>query len=58
VASVWNPNDVGWNLNWRRRLFVWETDLLNELLFMLNSVIVSEEEDRWNWLGGKVILSR
>jgi hypothetical protein len=50
---VWNSNvDGSWNLFWRRRLFVWETELLNDLLLLLNSVTVSVEEDRWNWLGG------
>jgi hypothetical protein len=33
VANMWSPSDAsGWNLSWRRRLFVWETVLLDELI--------------------------
>ncbi|KAK2387063.1 hypothetical protein QL285_060888 [Trifolium repens] len=48
VASVWNPDDsIKWALIWRRRLFVWETNLLEEFLMMLTPVILSLEEDNW-----------
>jgi hypothetical protein len=50
IASVWSPNDVGgWNFSWRRRLFVWETVLLEELLLALRPVVLSSAEDSWGW---------
>jgi hypothetical protein len=38
---------VRWNFDWRRRLFVWEEGLAVELMETINSVELSEEEDRW-----------
>jgi hypothetical protein len=50
VASLWNPNDVrGWNFNWHHRMFVWELALLDELFLLLQTVILSTEEDSWGW---------
>jgi hypothetical protein len=50
VASLWNSNEhTGWNLVWRRRLFVWETTLLDELNVLLGLVVLSLEEDGWGW---------
>jgi hypothetical protein len=52
VASVCVDNgQEGWNLIWRRRLFVWETTLLNDLLLLLNSVRLTEAMYDWNWIG-------
>jgi hypothetical protein len=48
VVSVWNQ-DSGWNLNWRRGLFVWELNLLNEMLVIINSAVLTGESDRWGW---------
>jgi hypothetical protein len=54
VASVCVDNgQEGWNLIWRRRLFVWETTLLNDLLLLLNSVRLTEAMDDWNSIGGE-----
>jgi hypothetical protein len=39
-----------WALDWRRNLFVWEQDLLNELMIILNAVSLSAAADRWVWL--------
>jgi hypothetical protein len=41
---------VRWNFDWRRRLFVWEEGLAVELMETINSVELSEEEDRWGWV--------
>ncbi|GAU33506.1 hypothetical protein TSUD_386510 [Trifolium subterraneum] len=50
VASVRNlNNEIGWELVWRRRLFVWETNLLNELLMILNPITLSDAVDQWGW---------
>jgi hypothetical protein len=38
-----------WELNWRRRLFVWENNLLNDFMILLDNVTRSTEEDRWEW---------
>jgi hypothetical protein len=43
----------GWNLIWRRRLFVRETTLLKDLLLLLNSARLTEATDVWNWIGGE-----
>jgi hypothetical protein len=54
IANLWNSNGMeGWNLMWRRRLFAWETTLMEEFLLLINSVRVTEEGDRWVWLGGE-----
>jgi hypothetical protein len=51
VAEVWNPmvGAVNWRLIWCRRLFVWEENLLNELLELINRVSLSDVTDRWGW---------
>jgi hypothetical protein len=50
VANVWNLNGIeGWNLRWRRRLFVWETNLLNYLLLIINPIRPTVEVDSWGW---------
>lgn len=39
-----------WSLEWRRELFVWEKQLLEELLSLLGSVCLSEDTlDAWEW---------
>jgi hypothetical protein len=40
---------TGWNFQWRRRLFVWESVLLDELMVVLNTVVLSDEQDKWVW---------
>ncbi|MCH99327.1 ribonuclease H protein, partial [Trifolium medium] len=50
VASLWNRDgSERWNLEWRRRLFVWESTLWEELVLIINSVTLSCEEDKWEW---------
>jgi hypothetical protein len=52
VAVVSNPpvDNIRWNLVWRRRLFEWEKDLVNELLVVLNQTgALIDVEDRWGW---------
>jgi len=38
-----------WNLSWRRNLFLWEEDLVGNLLTLLDGVARGSEEDRWIW---------
>jgi hypothetical protein len=36
-------------MGWRRNLFVWEENIFNELLVMINVVAFSSEIDVWGW---------
>jgi hypothetical protein len=47
VDGVWR-----WELEWRRHLFVWENELLLELLAALEGVTITDAIDRWNWKPG------
>ncbi|XP_045810956.1 uncharacterized protein LOC123905399 [Trifolium pratense] len=38
-----------WELGWRRRLFVWEQDLLRDLLEVLPAIEFSDSADAWFW---------
>jgi hypothetical protein len=52
IAEVSNPliNNQRWRLVWRRRLFIWEQDLLTELLEIINqSDPLTDDADRWGW---------
>ncbi|KEH24906.1 hypothetical protein MTR_6g007817 [Medicago truncatula] len=40
------PNGGSWGFNWRRELFVWEQNLLRELL---EGYVMSLEDDFWGW---------
>jgi hypothetical protein len=39
-----------WNFLWRRNLFIWEEDLVNNLVNILDSLVLSSEDDCWSWL--------
>jgi hypothetical protein len=41
-----------WDLLWRRHLFVWEQELLTELLAILDGVLLTDTIDRWIWKPG------
>lgn len=42
---------MSWNWQWRRQLFVWEHELLNELEEILQGAcVVFVEQDSWIWL--------
>jgi len=38
-----------WNFSWRRRLFVWEEELLLSLMEDLEGITMSNEDDVWRW---------
>jgi hypothetical protein len=42
----------GWemNLTWRRQPFLWELNLLNNLLALMEGVALGDEEDKWVWI--------
>jgi hypothetical protein len=44
----WRRGEWGW----RRRLFVWEEALFNELWDSVPVLTLSEEEDDWKWVFG------
>jgi hypothetical protein len=39
-----------WDLTWRRRFFVWEHDLYNELLDLINPATLVDNMDSWGWV--------
>jgi hypothetical protein len=43
---------VSWVLRWRRRLFVWEEELLAEMLESLPRLVLSDADDGWWWVPG------
>jgi hypothetical protein len=44
---------ASWNLSWRRRLFVWEQTLLDDLLLIIDNINLSAVVDRWGWIPDK-----
>jgi hypothetical protein len=51
VADIWNSGEEHerWNLQWRRRFFVWEENLLEDLLLVINAAQISDRGDSWSW---------
>ncbi|GAU51224.1 hypothetical protein TSUD_412300 [Trifolium subterraneum] len=45
----WDGGVWVWEFRWRRRLFVWEQELLHGLLVLLDSVSMSLSADSWSW---------
>jgi hypothetical protein len=48
-AGSWVNDCWQWSLEWRRNLFVWEEDLLRELMTSLQGVSLSTLADKWVW---------
>jgi hypothetical protein len=48
INEVWE-GERRWDLRWRRRLFVWEEELIGELREALPLLELSQEEDAWCW---------
>jgi hypothetical protein len=42
-----------WDFLWRRRLFVWEENLIEELLDFLPDLVLTGLEDEWRWGPGE-----
>jgi hypothetical protein len=43
-----------WNFNWRRKLFVWEGEVLTQLLALLSHISLSHDDDSWECtIGGE-----
>ncbi|GAU33935.1 hypothetical protein TSUD_357340 [Trifolium subterraneum] len=47
--DTWVDGEWVWDLKWRRNLFVWEADLLDELMRTLNSIQITNANDNWFW---------
>ncbi|MCI31069.1 hypothetical protein A2U01_0052280 [Trifolium medium] len=45
----WVNGEWRWDLLWRRKLFVWEVGLLDDLMGALNSYQMSNTQDLWVW---------
>jgi hypothetical protein len=48
----WDGGVWRWELEWRRRFFVWEEALLGELMGVLASFNISSGDDSWVWNPG------
>lgn len=51
VGDLWSLVDggVSWNLGWRIQLFLWESNLIANLLARIEGTLLGEEEDKWLW---------
>jgi hypothetical protein len=38
-----------WNFSWRRRPFAWEETLIEELVEVLQTTNLTDNEDKWRW---------
>jgi hypothetical protein len=47
VSGVWT-----WKLEWRRNFFVWEEELVHELMEVIEHANITLDEDRWVWNPG------
>jgi hypothetical protein len=51
VGQDWSGvGGLRWNFIWRRRLFVWEETLVEEIVGVLREVNLTALEDRWCWI--------
>jgi len=52
VRDLWTcqNGEVHWNLGWRRQPFLWERNLIHNLLALLEGATLREEDDKWLWL--------
>lgn len=50
--GVWSEGVCCWRLNWRRRLFTWEEECLENLMQVLHQCPVQQSiQDSWSWEG-------
>ncbi|PNX72488.1 glycerol kinase, partial [Trifolium pratense] len=47
--AILNGDGIIWNFSWRRRLFIWEEELVSGLQKLLQGVRLSRETDKWWW---------
>ena len=60
-VGVWNNNVWSWKLRWRRILFVWESNLVDILMQLLDNKRLTREggfkPDKWLWRDGSTDFS-
>lgn len=49
MLGEWDESVLVWDLRWRRPFFVWETNLLNDLLLVDERQARVERGDVWSW---------
>ena len=51
IGDLWSLVDgaVSWNIGWRRRPFLWENNLIANLLTLIEGTLLGEGDDRWLW---------
>jgi hypothetical protein len=49
----YNDNNEHWTFLWRRRFFIWEEELLDQLCALINPITLSDAGDRWGWIPEK-----
>lgn len=47
--GTWVDGEWVCDLKWRRNLFVWEAELLDDLMRALNSIQITDAQDIWFW---------
>jgi len=47
--GAWEGSVSVWDFRWRKPLFVWESDLLVDLLLMARRPTCLDKEDEWSW---------
>lgn len=52
VRDLWDLHngEASWNLSWRREPFLYENNLIENLLHLIGGVSLGEEVDNWIWL--------
>lgn len=51
IEELWSSVDgvVSWNIGWRRQPFLWENNLIDNLLILIEGFVLGEGEDCWRW---------
>ena len=51
IGDLWSlvNGEVAWNLAWWRQPFLWENNLIVNILTLLEGVSLGEDEDKWLW---------
>jgi mannosylglycoprotein endo-beta-mannosidase len=47
--GMWTNGVWRWELRWRREFFIWEENVVTQLVEILNDITLLEEEDSWMW---------
>ncbi|MCI03461.1 hypothetical protein A2U01_0024501 [Trifolium medium] len=50
AMGQWESNQWMWIFEWRRRLFQWESELVEQLRLSLGCVRLNLDDDSWGWV--------